>query len=212
MYNRTYTATASFPLGIGWKCTKCGAINAQICKIETQTSQSKTGMRHSQSLQDNVASDARYKLDSTVKRIFLAAYLSQYTHDLNECICRKCSHREIWASVKNVGETVKFCILAALLMIIPVLMSEWPMRGCWLGVIAILLAVTFIYPRIVAKKEAKMREEFARLKVEERPVLSVDAVDLTVKMCKTFAQKDGDAAVIQKIVQQCYENAKNPWQ
>ena len=157
MSSRIYTSTASFPLAVGWKCTNCGNMNAQICDIECQSSKRKTGLRHSQSLQDDVSYQAKQALEHTVLNIYLNAQKAQYTHHLNACACRSCSHKEKWATVKDVGEVIRFCLLVALCMIIPVLISEWPARGYWLGIIAVLLATCFIYPCLAAKKKKWMK-------------------------------------------------------
>lgn len=112
MSRTTYTSTATYPMAVGWKCTRCGRINAKTCNIQMTASASKQGLLHSQETQDRASEQAQSQLMLRVLSIASNAETGKYDPSFNSCVCRNCSHREPWASVKANGCLVSGCFVA----------------------------------------------------------------------------------------------------
>jgi len=204
MSRTTYTSTATYPMAVGWKCTKCGRINAKTCNIQMSSSASKQGLLHSQETQDRASSQAQSQLVMRVLSIAADAEKGKYGPTFNSCVCRGCSHQEPWASVKANGCVVIGCfmgaVVAGLLALFCILLQDWASLWWLLGIIAVLVGIAFLSMKKSANNEKKMAPIFAQLKDIERPVLAPNAETLREKMYGVIAQGPADIDVINKVV------------
>lgn len=204
MSRTTYTSTATYPMAVGWKCTKCGRINAKTCNIQWRASASRQGLFYSQETADRAASQAQSQLAMRVLNIASNVENGKYDPALNSCVCRGCSHREPWATVRANGCVVIGCFMGSIALgimaLFCILLQDWTSM-CWLlGIIAVLVGIAFLSMRKSAKAEKEMAPIFANLKDIERPILAPNADALRQKMYGVIAQGSSDIDVINKVV------------
>lgn len=204
MSRTTYTSTATYPMAVGWKCTNCGHINAKTCDIQMTASASKQGLFHSQETQDRASEQAQNQLMLRVLSIAANAEKGNYGPAFGSCVCRACSHREPWASVKANGCLVSGCFIAtvvfAFFSIVCILLQDWPSLFWMLGIMAVFICIGLLSMKSAANSEKKMAPIFAQLKDIERPVIAPNADALREKMYGIIAQGPADVDVINKVV------------
>lgn len=204
MSRTTYTSTATYPMAVGWKCTNCGKINAKTCNIQWRASASRQGLFYSQETADQASSKAQSQLVMRVLSVAENVGKSKFDPALNSCVCRNCSHREPWATVKANGCTVigSFMVSAVLgfFALICILIQDWSALAWLVGIIALLIGIAFLSMRKSANNEKKMAPVFANLKDIERPVLAPNGEALRAKMYGVIAQSPADVDIINKVV------------
>ena len=204
MSRTTYTSTATYPMAVGWKCTKCGRINAKTCNIQMTSSASKQGLLHSQETQDRASSQAQSQLVMRVLSIANDAEKGKYGPAFNNCRCQGCGYQEPWATVKANGCVVLGCFMGSVVMgllaLFCILLQDWASLWWLLGIIAVLVSIALLSMRKSANNEKKMAPIFAQLKDIERPVLAPNAETLREKMYGVIARGAADVDVINKVV------------
>ena len=204
MSRTSYTSTATYPLAVGWKCTKCGRINAKTCNIKMTATASRQGLSYSRETESQASEQAQNQVMLRVLGVVADAEKRKYGPALYGCVCHGCKHREPWASVKANGRVVAGCFLGSvalgLLALLCILLQDWKSLLCLLGIIAVLVSIAFISMRKATNNTKKLEPIFAQLKTHERPVLAPNAETLREKMYGVFAQGPDDIDKINKAV------------
>lgn len=204
MSRTTYTSTATFPLPVGWKCTKCGKINATTCDVQWSSSASKQGAFYSSKTQAYASAQAKTAVSYLVAKIIEDAQNGKYDVHFNSCVCRGCSQQEPWAAQKPNGRLVLLCLLGSfwvgLLTILSFYWRDWKSGCVCLGIVGVLLGTALVSMRLAAKRDKELAPVLAKLEDLERPVVAVSAQELRTKMYEKFAQGPEEIDAINKAV------------
>ena len=204
MSRTTYTSTASYALPVGWKCTSCGQINTNTCTISAKGSASKQGVFHSQATANQASMTARSLLTHQILQITADINANRYHPAFNGCFCRKCHHREPWATVKSNGRWIGICILplflSSIFALISIFAEDWGAMGIGLAIAAACLGLIGLSIKKANAYSKKMAPVFESLKDTQKPICTPDIESLRIQMAGVLAQCPEDMAEINKAI------------
>lgn len=184
----TYYQTASIPIYLAWRCSKCGNVNkAQHIVYET-AQESKSGFvwsKAKEKMKRAVQNRLPSQMYTRLSAIFVQASKKEYSLAKFNCRCSKCGNKEAWsrlgrekpnpARMASFSPFLGYVGLVAFVGLIGLFIDNF-----LIGLSAALVIAAIITSCILLKKRhlRLMKEQIAKLPKESLPLISLDQKEI----------------------------------
>lgn len=179
---RIYTMSASYPVYVFYKCSKCGEYNVMQHDIALNTQYTaRSTLLPSSTREQKAEIEGKFKqaLLTKVKMVINDVQNHNYISAGFNCSCKKCGHQEPWSRLTSKTSSTIIPPAASMFIGILVLISIVALPG-WVTIptIAAIIIALLIKRNSDKKKLMQRMEEVKNLPEESLPIISLEEGNL----------------------------------